>query len=55
MECADNDKRLTDYRVAVAVVKNMERAGKLSADSARLLYAKLSEKYGVKKGSIFAL
>ena len=54
MTSADNEKRLTDYRVAVALVKWMEKAGKLSADSARLLYTKLAEKYGVRSGSIFA-
>lgn len=54
MKCADNEKRLTDYRIALALVKCLEKAGKLSAESARLLYTKLAEKYGVRSCSIFA-
>lgn len=54
MTFADNERRLVNYRIAIALVLNMEKAGKLSAESARLLCTKLSEKYGVKSGSIFA-
>ncbi len=54
MNSADNEKRLVDYRIAVALVQNMERAGKISADSAELLRIKLATKYSVKPGSIFA-
>lgn len=51
---ADNERRLVNYRLAIALVLNMERTGKLSEESARLLCTKLAEKYGMKSGSIFA-
>ena len=51
---ADNERRLVNYRLAIALVLNMERTGKISEESARLLCTKLAEKYGVKSGSIFA-
>lgn len=54
MTFADNERRLVNYRLAIALVLNMERAGKISEESARLLCTKLAEKYGVKSGSIFA-
>ncbi len=54
MTFADNERRFVNYRLAIALVLNMERTGKLSEESARLLCTKLAEKYGVKSGSIFA-
>lgn len=55
MTFADNERLLINYRLAIALVQNMERTGKISEESARLLCTKLAEKYGVKFGSIFAL
>lgn len=54
MAYTNKEKSLVDYRIAMALVRNLEKAGKLSAASARLLCTKLAEKYGVKSGSIFA-
>lgn len=51
----DAAERITDYRIAVEMVKNMVNAGKLSSDSAALLYTVLKEKYGINSGSIFSV
>lgn len=49
----DNEKRLANYRIAVALVTNLEKAGKISGESAKLLSDKLAQKYSVGPGSIF--
>ena len=51
----DAAERITDYRIAVEMVKNMVNAGKLSSDSAALLYTVLKEKYGINSCSIFSV
>ena len=55
MSRPDNENRLVDLRIAVALVDKMERTGKLSTASGRFLKTRLAEKYGVAKDSIFAV
>ena len=53
MTSSDDENRLVDYTITVAVIKDMERTNRLSKSSARLLYARISERYEVGKDSIF--
>lgn len=55
MSNPDNENRLIDLRIAIALVDKMERTGRLSSASARFLRTRLAEKYGVAKDSIFAV
>lgn len=55
MSSSDNDNRLTNYRVAIALVGKMQKTGRISSATARFLRKRLAERYGVGKDSIFAI
>ena len=47
-------ENLMNYRIAIALVDNMDKRGSLTAEDKKILYTKLGEKYGINSDSIYS-